>query len=246
MTKKKDDTTFTTEHQVPADAIQRIWGESKYRIFITHLDRDKVTAEKLKNDFRAFGVASFVAHSSIKPMEEWGPEIEFALSSMDALVALMTDGFHQSLWTDQEIGFAMGRKVPIVSIKLGAVPYGFIGKYQAFSGPMEDIAIRLLSFLMNQEKMLDCYIHEMENCKSFDGGNRLAKLLPGLTTMPVRTVNRMISAFNNNPQIIDSFGFDGSKPKEYGPGFIHYLEKLTGKKYEMKNRKIRESKPWYR
>jgi len=246
MSKKNPETTFTTEHQVLADAIQRIWGDSKFRIFITHLAKDKELAEKLKTDFKDFGVAGFVAHTSIEPALEWQSEIEFALSSMDALVALMTDGFHESRWTDQEIGFALGRKVPIVSIRLGTDPYGFIGKYQALPPSIKDMAIGVLSVLIKEQKMLNCFIQEMEKCRSFNAGNRLAQLLPGLTTMPVRTVNRMISAFNNNPQIIDSFGFDGSKPKEYGPGFIHYLEKLTGKKYEMKNRKIRESKPWNR
>ncbi|EHQ05838.1 toll/interleukin-1 receptor domain-containing protein [Leptonema illini] len=244
MSKKNPDTTFTTEHQVPADAIQRIWGDSKFRIFITHLAKDKELAEKLKTDFKDFGVAGFVAHTSIEPALEWQSEIEFALSSMDALVALMTDGFHESRWTDQEIGFALGRKVPIVSIRLGTDPYGFIGKYQALP-PSKSNSVDVLSALMKEQKMLNCFIQKMENCRSFNAGNRLAQLLPALTTMPDWALRRLISAFNDNPQIIDSFGFSGKKVREYGPGLVHYLRELTGKKYELKDGKIVETKPWY-
>lgn len=245
MSKKNPETTFTTEHQVPADAIERIWGSSKYRIFITHRAEDKELAEKLKTDFKDFGVAGFVAHTSIEPNRQWQDEIEFALSSMDALVALMTDGFHESRWTDQEIGFALGRKVPIVSIRLGTDPYGFIGKYQAVPPSIKDMAIGVLSVLIKEQKMLNCFIQEMEKCRSFNAGNRLAQLLPGLTTMPDWALSRLISAFNDNPEIVDSFGFTGSRPKEYGPGLIHYLRELTGKKYELKDGKIVETKPWY-
>ena len=53
---------------------------------------------------------------------------------MDALIAILTPGFNESKWTDQEIGVAIGRKVPIVPIRIGLDPYGFIGKYQALQG----------------------------------------------------------------------------------------------------------------
>jgi hypothetical protein len=33
-------------------------------------------------------------------------EIETALESMDAFVALLTENFHESLWTDQEVGYS--------------------------------------------------------------------------------------------------------------------------------------------
>src|ERR1043165_320621 len=57
-----------------------------------------------------------------------------ALSTCDSLVALLHDNFHASNWTDQEIGFAMGRGVPTFAVRLGATPYGFIGRFQAFNG----------------------------------------------------------------------------------------------------------------
>jgi hypothetical protein len=46
----------------------------------------------------------------------------------------MHSGFHQSDWTDQEIGYAMGRNKPSFAVNYGPVSYGFIGKFQAFYG----------------------------------------------------------------------------------------------------------------
>ena len=80
-----------------------------------------------------FGISCFVAHSDIEPTRTWQKEIEKALFSMDVLIALMTEDFSDSNWTDQEIGVAIGRNVLILPIRMGADPYGFIGKYQAIS-----------------------------------------------------------------------------------------------------------------
>jgi hypothetical protein len=81
-----------------------------------------------------FGISLFVAHNDIEPTSEWQTEIEIALSTCDSLVALLHSNFHASNWTDQEIGFAMGRGVPVFAVHMGQIPYGFIGRFQAFNG----------------------------------------------------------------------------------------------------------------
>jgi hypothetical protein len=50
---------------------------------------------------------------------------------MDGFVALLTTEFHDSDWTDQEVGYALARRVPIISVRMGRDPYGFLGKFQA-------------------------------------------------------------------------------------------------------------------
>src|SRR5262245_39848414 len=58
-----------------------------------------------------------------------------ALRSAEALVALITTGFNGSKWTDQEVGFVMGRGKLVVSVRLdNTAPYGFIGRGQAING----------------------------------------------------------------------------------------------------------------
>ena len=43
-------------------------------------------------------------------------EIEAALFSMDALVAVVTPGFVESKWADQEIGVAIGGSLLVIPV----------------------------------------------------------------------------------------------------------------------------------
>jgi hypothetical protein len=53
---------------------------------------------------------------------------------MDVLIAILTTGFKDSNWTDQEIGVAIGRDVLIIPIRRDLNPYGFIAKLQGLQG----------------------------------------------------------------------------------------------------------------
>jgi hypothetical protein len=115
---------------VGEEATKRIWTNGQYRLFLSHKSEVKIETSRLKDRLAQFGVSGFVAHADIQPTQEWQNEIENALATMDGFVALMTEDFHDSNWTDQEVGYAFGRGVPIIAAQLGRVPYGFIGKFQ--------------------------------------------------------------------------------------------------------------------
>ena len=144
MTKSaKDDTAIglaehcgiPVEHGIVQPNVQAaFWKPDHFRLFLSHLATYKKFASELQQVLEQYGIVAFVAHKDIDPTAEWQNEIELALSTCDALVALLHPGFHESKWTDQEIGFVMGRPMPVFSIFLGETPYGFIGKTQAFNG----------------------------------------------------------------------------------------------------------------
>jgi hypothetical protein len=46
-------------------------------------------------------------------------------------MAMHTPGFSASVWTQQEIGFAVARGVKIISLKMAEDPTGFISRRQA-------------------------------------------------------------------------------------------------------------------
>ena len=215
----------------PQEAENRIWEDQCYRVFLCHVSEAKKQAASLKEELLNFGASGFVAHKDIHPTKEWQIEIENALSSMDALVALMTDGFRDSLWTDQEVGFAFGREVPIISVRLGKDPYGFIGKFQALSCPLEETAKDIVKIFINNDRMINAYINAVQNCRSFDQGNLLSEILPGIDKLSDRQANDLVAAFNDNGQVRSSFGFNGEKPRLFGRGLVFHLIRLTGKKY---------------
>ena len=121
------------------NALEKLWGDGKVRVFISHISDHKVLPSQAseiqkslgKSWVRNSGFCSTAVKEDIEPIREWELEIERALFSMDILLALLTDGFSESKWTDQEVGFAVGTKVPILPVRLGKDPYGFMGKFQA-------------------------------------------------------------------------------------------------------------------
>lgn len=112
----------------------KLWGNCVLRVFISHLSKDKKKAKALAKELKNYNASGFVAHIDIKPNDEWLQTIESALESMDVLLALVTEGFKESDWTVQEIGFALGKGVPVVAIRNGMDPFGFFGKLQAIPG----------------------------------------------------------------------------------------------------------------
>ena len=106
------------------------WKRGYFRLFLSHVSSFKEKAVQLQSSLLPFGISGFVAHEDIEPTAEWQDEIEKALLSMDALAAILSEGFHESSWTDQEVGAAIGRELLVIGIRRGMEPYGFIGKYQ--------------------------------------------------------------------------------------------------------------------
>lgn len=223
-----------TGHRVTAPTDQtRIWGNKGYRVFLSHKAGVKKAAAQVKEQLESFGVSAFVAHADIQPTKEWQEEIENALASMDAFVALLTKKFHRSLWTDQEVGYAVGRGVPLIAVKLGRDPYGFIGKFQALSCTWDEVPLEVAKLLIKQPRMLDAFIGALPECRTFDVGNALSQILPCIDVLTENQAEKLVSAFNSSRQLQGSFGFSGEWKWKFGPGLATHLSRATGKEYLM-------------
>lgn len=175
------------------------WEDGRFRLFITHLANQKLTAHSLKSNLRFYGIDAFVAHDDIRPGKEWQLVIESALHSCDALVGLLHSGFRESDWCDQEVGFALGRGVPVVPIHFDLYPYGFFGSVQAIinAGAQEvkalarQLTLILLHDKRTADKLTEAIVEQLANARSFDQANRLSGLLatetPLLHQRPSRT-----------------------------------------------------------
>ena len=70
----------------------------------------------------------------------------------------MTSGFHKRDWTDQEVGYALARAVPIIAMRLERDPYGFLGKFQALTSDRELAPEEIVKLLIKNDRMLSAYI----------------------------------------------------------------------------------------
>jgi len=192
------------------------WRKGMFRLFISHLAIHKKWAGELQEALLQFGISAFVAHSDIEPTTEWQDQIETALSTCDALVALLHDKFHESKWTDQEIGFAMGRAVPVCAVRFGETPYGFIGRFQAFNGvnskPLE-LALELFeSYRKNKQtkrKIGEILVVLFEQSGNFAEAKTRIRYLEELDVWESSFAKRILSAAESNSQIRGSWGIPG-------------------------------------
>jgi nucleoside 2-deoxyribosyltransferase len=203
-----------TVHSLKKTSIEpAFWRKGMLRVFLSHLSSQKLFTAELQEALIKYGISAFVAHNDIHPTDEWQDQIEIALATCDALVALLHKDFHQSNWTDQEIGFAMGRGVPTFAIRLGQDPYGFIGRFQAFNGISKsagDLAKELFDVYrknkQTQETMSDLLVGLFEDSGSFAEAKRLMEYLEEIEHWKPSYSIRIASAVEFNSQIDGSWG----------------------------------------
>ena len=213
--------------------MKRVWQDDSFRIFLSYRSEVKRETAALKMRLHLFGASAFVAHDDIHPTKVWQDEIENAPATMDAFVALMTDQFHDSDWTDQEVGYALARGVPIIAVRLGRNPYGFLGKFQGLSSDWDDAAQDIVKLLINQERMISAYIRALRNCPSFDTGNLLSLVLPNIQHLSTQQIDDLVDAYNANGELRGSFGFSGTKPFAWGEGLVPHLRRLGSRRFRM-------------
>ena len=233
--RKESGLLIAANRTVSREATQRVWPDDSFRIFLSHKSEVKRETAALKTRLQLFGASAFVAHEDIHPTKEWQDEIENALATMDAFVALMTDQFHDSDWTDQEVGYALARGVPIIAVRLGRNPYGFLGKFQGLASEWDNAAQDIVKLLLNRERMISAYIRALRTCPNFDTGNLLSSVLPNIQNVSTQQIDELVDAYNANGELRGSFGFSGTKPFVWGDGLVPHLHRLGSRHYTMQS-----------
>jgi hypothetical protein len=196
----------------PVD-VKHLWEVGMFRLFLSHVSAHKVGVSAFKDVLKGLGISAFVAHEDIEPTREWHKEIELALGSMHALAALLTPGFHESDWTDQEIGFALGSGTSIIPVRLGLDPYGLMGKLQGVAGRLDQpraLSLRLVDLLvkgrLTSEPMKAGLISAMERASSFQIAIDICKRLRAYTHFSPEQLARLQAAVQGNDQVSNAFG----------------------------------------
>jgi hypothetical protein len=200
--------TRPTTVDVPA-----FWKQGTLRLFLSHVSTVKKDASALAGNLLSYGVSGFVAHEDIEPTKEWEDEIRLALSTCDALVCLLTNDFNQSKWTDQEVGFAIGRGILVIPIRMGLDPYGFMARYQgyaAFDKPSHVIAEVLVGILAKHPstrgRTAEALVHSFEKSESYADAKANAKRLSLVDAWSSDLAQRVRRALKENDQVADAYG----------------------------------------
>lgn len=220
------------KRSISNDAAKRIWGDKEaFRLFLSHKSEVKKETADLKERLQLFGVCCFVAHVDIEPTKAWQDEIEIALASMDGFAALLTDKFHESNWTDHEVGFDIARGVPIVAVRLGRDPYGFIGKFQGLASTWPTCDVDLVRVLIKHDRIFAPYVQALRECPNWNTGNRLGEVLPDIEHLRPTQIDELVAAFNETDELRGSFRFNGHNPTFYGSGLVAHLNRLGTREF---------------
>jgi hypothetical protein len=189
------------------------WEPGRFRLFMSHISVDKVLVSETKTELAKYGIDGFVAHEDIEPAKEWVTEIETALATCHAMAAFLTPQFHSSRWTDQELGYCLRRGVLIVPIRLGADPYGFIGRYQGPQGlgkTAAGLAAVLFKIFIEHEltagEMATGVVDYFAASHSFSETRRRMQLVESVTAWTPELLARLDAAAAPNDQIRDCYG----------------------------------------
>jgi hypothetical protein len=171
--------------ETPLAKDESSWRAGEFRVFLSHLAAHKLFASELSDALKTYGMHGFVAHEHIEPGKAWENVILSSLATCDCLVAILHPDFHKSNWTDQEVGYVLGRGKLALAVKAGIDPYGFMGRLQAIPLPLgtsgATMAHKLVRLLCAHEETghaaRQSLIEKLVSSRSWNTSNLIAGVL---------------------------------------------------------------------
>ena len=189
------------------------WSGHGLNVFISHISAHKVWVSELKDRLAGSGIDGFVAHEDIEPSQHWRGVIQDALATCHACVVVIHDGFHESQWCDQEVGWALSRNVPVVPIDLTSVaqPHGFLADVQFINGrehsPL-DLADNIWRVLhgdpRTQAPARDAVIESLVNSWNYNRTRQLWQRIEAFPSLTSDQLRRLEYAATTNGQVRDA------------------------------------------
>ena len=190
------------------------------RLFLSHVSGERELVGEVGRQLELIGIDSFVAHDSIEPSEAWQDVIEAGLTDCDSLIAFVHPGFASSKWCDQEVGWVLGRKVPILALTFGSSPHGFLAKYQAKDCSTQEadrIATTIQDWLISQRtlqtRLAESFTHAFVESRSFHRTRMMSGLLSKIASYTDDQLSRLEASVERNNNVGDVYIGNLNGPK---------------------------------
>jgi hypothetical protein len=223
--------------------------EAAPRVFLSYSNADKEVAGSLKKYLEYFEIEAFLAHEDIEPGEKWTKVILRELASCDLFVPITTRGARDSLYVNQEIGYALALNKDILPFRLDSDPFGFISETQGMTPPKtwrntgsgavkvtdyaesaSVIAERMMRQPTLAASLRKCAIDGLLDSKSWEETNCKIRLLDKIGEMTQDEVDKIAKAAIENNQVYDSFAARDYLLKKFLANHSDRLTEPTKKK----------------
>jgi hypothetical protein len=176
--------------------------------FISYSSEIKRTAGRIKKYLDQYGFNCFLAHEDIPPQTVWPSEILAALKRCDLFLPLLTQGFIDSFFCQQETGFAYCKGVEILPVKISKNPMGMISDLQAVRFKKDEFDLSCWKIVKHvakreslSEPVLDALIKWFGESGTYNIATERAKLIINEFKYSPLQVKDIRSYLKNNPQI---------------------------------------------
>lgn len=193
---------------------------NRIKAFISYSSKEKVVGGKFKTYIENYcGYEVFIAHDDIPGSSVWEDEIISAIEKSDIFIALISEAFTFSPFTDQETGIAFWLKKKIIPTKLDSTnPYGFISKYQAlqyrrnppdyyYKDNINKLAVSIAQIGMSydldsdfHEKAINSIVYAFCNSTSFNISNAVISSLIKCNKFSKQHISLILNAIKTNLQ----------------------------------------------
>ena len=183
-------------------------------VFVSHSHEDVKMAKNLSNALGGLDVVPFLAHNDIVGGELWKEAIRDRLVECDVLVALLTDNFRKSRFTEQEVGAAWVLEKPVLPLYTGnEMPSGFIADRQYIkydNDNPERAAGEILKFVLiemhGKGRAMDRMVDMLAKSESERGCKALVPVLIYEKERTPKQTKRIKNAIDSNPHVKDAVG----------------------------------------
>lgn len=184
------------------------WKPGYVRLFISHSSQHKQFLGDVARELAVVGIHGFVAHDTMTYSRPWQAQIEQALRSMHAFLLVVHPEVNSSAWCSQEVGWALGRRVPVYAVRMGADPAGFLGRDQwpsATDQTARQVAAIISSWVSGLPELgagiVDALLAALESAGNYVDAGATAERIAALDSLTAGQFARLSEVYWKNDQL---------------------------------------------
>lgn len=198
-------------------------------LFGSHLSSQRAFVGQVEAALGQYGITLFVAHDSIPIDAEWEPEIAEALRTCDAGAVFVHQGLHDSYYCMQEVGWLLGRDIPIARLLFDDAPKGLLGSRQGINARAlkpDEVAAAVLGYVADKPELrpqlATSLVHAMKGSPAFRVTDAVWARLHTIADLTLGQAAVLVEAAEEQDQVYRA-GFGGYGGANYRGVIADYL-----------------------